>query len=83
MQLITLARTSKQKPFKTSLHLQPNLTASLTKKIINRYGSPEKIITDQGTNLESYLIEELSRLVGINKVRSTAYHPEGNGRVEL
>ena len=38
--------------------------------------------TDQGTNFCSELILELCRLLAIDKTRTSAYHPLGNGMVE-
>ena len=46
------------------------------------YGFPEKILSDQGRNLESLLISELCELTQIKKLRTTPYRPEGNGSCE-
>ena len=46
------------------------------------YGFPERIHSDQGANFESELIRELLQVAGVNKSRTTAYHPMGNGNVE-
>ena len=65
----------------------PNQRASkfarvLLKNWICRFGVPDSILSDQGRNFESQLFQETCMLLGINKTRSTAYHPEGNGQVE-
>uniref|UniRef100_A0A3B1JBI6 Gypsy retrotransposon integrase-like protein 1 n=1 Tax=Astyanax mexicanus TaxID=7994 RepID=A0A3B1JBI6_ASTMX len=46
------------------------------------YGFPERIHADQGANFESHLIQELLQIAGVNKSRTTSYHPMGNGHVE-
>ena len=50
---------------------------------ICRFGVPEKILTDQGTNFEANLFQQLCQALKIEKLRSNAYHPECNGEVEL
>ena len=49
---------------------------------ILRLGCPLEIITDQGTNFQSDLFQELCRLLEIAKKRTTPYHPSANGQVE-
>ena len=54
----------------------------LVKTWVCRYGVPDSIHSDQERNFESQLFEEMCHLLEINKTRSTAYHPEGNGQIE-
>jgi hypothetical protein len=54
----------------------------LVSEYITRFGVPEDIHSDQGTNFESKLFKEMCSLLGIRKTRTTAYHPQGNGQVE-
>ena len=49
---------------------------------ICRYGVPLYVISDRGSQFESELFQELSELVGFHRLRTTAYHPECNGKVE-
>lgn len=49
---------------------------------ISRFGSPITIISDQGTQFESALFQALTHLVGAQKTRTTAYHPQSNDIVE-
>ena len=46
------------------------------------YGFPERIHSDQGANFESSLIAEMLIAAGVQKSRTTPYHPMGNGAVE-
>lgn len=49
---------------------------------ICNWGAPNQLHSDRGSNFESSLILELCRALGIDKTRTTAYHPQGNGQVE-
>ena len=47
-----------------------------------RFGCPLSVHTDQGTNFCSEMFQETMKLLGIEKTRTTAYHPQGNGQAE-
>jgi hypothetical protein len=49
---------------------------------ITRYGVPQQILTDRGTNFLSELAYAFYKAFGINKLNTTAYRPEGNGANE-
>uniref|UniRef100_UPI00358F40ED myoferlin-like n=1 Tax=Myxine glutinosa TaxID=7769 RepID=UPI00358F40ED len=52
-------------------------------KIPATYGIiPSTITTDRGQQFESHLFTELTRLLGCNRFRNTAYYPAANGMVE-
>jgi cleavage and polyadenylation specificity factor subunit 1 len=49
---------------------------------VSRYGVPSTITTDRGSQLESRFLNEMLRLLGTQRIRTTAYHPQANGAVE-
>ena len=42
------------------------------------YGFPAKIHSDRGRDFESKLVQELCKAAGVQKCRTTPYHPAGN-----
>jgi hypothetical protein len=52
------------------------------KEFICRYGVPRKLFTDQGTNFQLKLLNEVCKLLDIDKGRTTPYHPQSDGLVE-
>lgn len=49
---------------------------------ITRFGCPERITSDQGRQFESQIFTNIMKRMGIEKTRTTAYHPQSNGIVE-
>ena len=51
-------------------------------KVFTRFPQCSELLTDQGANFESELVRELCRVLGVKKLRTTPYHPAGNGQTE-
>jgi len=51
-------------------------------RIVAQYGLPEVLITDQGKEFAATEFISFMREVGIDHRRTTAYHPQTNGRTE-
>ena len=47
-----------------------------------RYGLPDYLISDQGTNFESRLFNEMLSRFGTVRNHTTAFHPQANGLIE-
>ena len=50
--------------------------------MFSRFGVPKEILTDQGTNFMSGLLKEIYRMMGIEAIRTSSYHPQTDGLVE-
>ncbi|GFS19132.1 Pol polyprotein [Elysia marginata] len=61
-------------------------TKTVVKVLINdwilKYGAPQQLHSDQGSSFEAAVVKELCEQYQINKTRTTAYHPAGNGQTE-
>ena len=57
-------------------------TAEELIKVFSRVGVPKEILTDQSSNFTSQLLTEVYRLLHIQPIRTSPYHPQTDGLVE-
>ncbi|KFD59524.1 hypothetical protein M514_28299, partial [Trichuris suis] len=58
---------------------------TIVKQLISifcRLGMPKSLHSDQGTNFESAILNDVLNAFGIKKIRTSSYHPQGDGMVE-
>ena len=54
----------------------------LVEEVVARHGVPELLLSDRGPNFLSELTCEVCKLLGIQKVNTSGYHPQSDGMVE-
>ena len=57
----------------------------VAKELVNLFshvGIPEEILSDQGANFMSSMLQEVYLLLNIKRIRTTPYHPQTDGLVE-
>ena len=63
-----------------------NIRADGTAKLIFNLGLqrgfPEYLLSDQGQDLIGEIIQHLTSILGIHKLKTTSYHPQCNGMIE-
>lgn len=59
-----------------------SVAQAIVQHVILRHGPPKTLLTDQGTNFESFLMMEVCKLLGMNKVRTSPFHPRTDGQTE-
>ena len=68
--------------FVTSNQQTTTVVKTFIDKYMVHYGWPEQILTDQGQSFESKLFKVLCKEAQIRKMRTSTYHPMGNGQPE-
>jgi transposase InsO family protein len=59
-----------------------SVTSAFLKNWVCRFGAPKELITDNESTFMSAVFDGICKRIGINKVRTTLYHPEGNAPIE-
>ncbi|XP_076035333.1 uncharacterized protein LOC143021616 [Oratosquilla oratoria] len=65
----------------------PDISAETTARAflsgwVSKFGASHTIITERGSQFESDLWSRMLKFLGINRNRTTAYHPQDNGLVD-
>lgn len=55
---------------------------ALVNKVFSKHGVYKVVLSDRGRNFMSEIIREICALLGVKKVFTSPYHPEGNGQIE-
>ena len=58
------------------------LVRLLCEEVVPVFGVPEALLSDRGTNQLSHLMIDVCTLLGLEKLNTTSYYPEGDGMVE-
>ena len=54
----------------------------LLDRLFSRFGMPDELLSDQGPELESELVAEWYKVLGVRKIRTSPYRPTTNGMLE-
>ena len=68
--------------FVTRNQMARTTTRVLYNEYFSVFGFPQRLISDQGTGFTSKVIQAMCSLLGIEKIRTTPYHPQSNSSAE-
>ena len=63
-------------------HEAETISRKLVEEWIPRFGVMQHLHTDQGHEFESKILQTMCKMLGVNKTRTTSYHPQSDGLVE-
>jgi len=55
---------------------------AFVEEIVLKFGIPQSILTDQGSNFMSEIFGNMCKILKIKKIKCTAYHPQTNSALE-
>ena len=69
------------------VYVAPNQTVKTVTKFlyggyISIFGAPARLLSDRSTSFTSSIIQELCKILGVQQLWTTPYHPQTNGLVE-
>jgi len=50
--------------------------------VFTKFGIPDEILSDQGSQFMSTLMKQVMELLGVDRIRTSPYHPETDGMLE-
>ena len=59
-----------------------SILTALNTSWIHRHGPPEAFLSDQGPNVDGMMIRQALDALGVKKLHSSPYHPQGDGQAE-
>ena len=62
--------------------IKASTIAEFVWEVISRHGTPQRILTDQGSSFDNEMFNHLCDLMGTKHILATAYHPQTNGLTE-
>ncbi|KMQ82063.1 hypothetical protein RF55_24313, partial [Lasius niger] len=62
--------------------IQTPTIITVLEKFISSHGVPENLVSDQGSDFLADAIVEVYKRLGINKTKTSRYHPQANGVCE-
>ena len=81
--ILTLVDFSTRWPEAVALkNIETTTVAEALLGIFSRVGFPRQILSDRGTQFTSAMMDELLRLLSVEGLRTTPYHPQCNGLCE-
>ena len=68
--------------FATSDQTALTIAKLFVEQIVCRHGVPAQLLSDRGAAFLSRLLMEICELLGVEKLNTTAYHPQTDGLAE-
>jgi len=63
-------------------HTAATVASTFLRQWVCRYGVPRVLVSDRAREFTSKLMQQLSGMLGVCQLHSSAYHPQGNAPVE-
>jgi len=63
-------------------HTAPTVAKVLVDQVFSRWGAPCRLLVDNGPEFRSELLSEVCKLLEVDKLHTTPYHPQTNGCIE-